>query len=173
MTLIILAKGTVTTNTASPLTTTIAPPCVDIIPTWKCEKKKINGKCTKNGEPDGEPNKRLQKKCPKTCGKCTIACQDAPDGLKGTVNSNGVSHLVGVGVPDNHPTIGNYERCWHVDCLGKTNTLYIKSQVAYNVTFHCTSDEPIEDTCKDKWPQIHCKDCTEEKCKESKHSVLG
>ena len=158
MTLIVLAKGAVTTISASPSIADIETPCVDTIPTWKCDKKKGNGKCYK---------KRVQKKCPKTCGNCTIACQDAPNnGYKGTVHS--------IGFPNgSHPTSDNYESCWHVTCDTKKKTLYIKSQVAYKVTFYCHSDEPIEDTCKDKWPQNHCKKCTEEKCKESKHSVLG
>merc|ERR1712203_900850 len=42
-------------------TTTTEAPCVDIHPTWKCEKRKNKGKCSKNW---------VKKKCAKTCEEC-------------------------------------------------------------------------------------------------------
>ena len=42
-------------------TTTTEAPCVDILPTKKCEKRKKKGKCSKNW---------MKKKCAKTCEQC-------------------------------------------------------------------------------------------------------
>jgi len=122
-------------------------PCVDVLPTKKCEKRRENNNCHKLGN---------QRKCRKTCGLCELACE-VVSGSSGNVTN----------VTPGHPGISIYERCWNITCdnQGQDNrTLYFKSEIPYIAYYDCQGQAK----CEDEWPQEKCKKCNKKGCKNKK-----